>query len=58
MKAAIIGLGKMGANMARRLIQGGHEIIGYNRTESVTMEMAESLRIHALLSPFIFNKYK
>ena len=42
MKAAIIGLGKMGANMARRLIQGGHEIIGFNRTESVTLEMAES----------------
>jgi 6-phosphogluconate dehydrogenase len=42
MKAAIIGLGKMGANMARRLIKGGHEIIGYNRTEKVTREMAAS----------------
>ena len=40
MKAAIIGLGKMGANMARRLIQNGHEIIGYNRTEEVTRDMA------------------
>ena len=42
MKAAIIGLGKMGANMARRLIQGGHEIVGFNRTESVTLEMADN----------------
>lgn len=40
MKAAMIGLGKMGANMARRLIEGGHEIVGYNRTSSVTTEMA------------------
>lgn len=40
MKAAMIGLGKMGANMARRLIAGGHEIIGYNRTAAVTQEMA------------------
>lgn len=40
MKAAMIGLGKMGANMARRLITGGHEIIGYNRTAAVTQEMA------------------
>jgi 6-phosphogluconate dehydrogenase len=40
MKAAMIGLGKMGANMARRLMLGGHEIIGYNRTSSVTEEMA------------------
>ncbi len=42
MKAAMIGLGKMGANMARRLIQGGHEIIGYNRTDSVTSDLAAS----------------
>jgi 6-phosphogluconate dehydrogenase len=42
MKAAIIGLGKMGANMARRLIQGGHKIVGFNRTESVTLEMADN----------------
>ena len=42
MKAAMIGLGKMGANMARRLIQGGHEIIGYNRTDSVTNDLAAS----------------
>lgn len=42
MKAAMIGLGKMGANMARRLIQGGHEIVGYNRTEEVTKDMAAS----------------
>lgn len=40
MKAAMIGLGKMGANMARRLIQDGHQIIGYNRTKKVTEEMA------------------
>jgi len=40
MKAAMIGLGKMGANMARRLLMGGHEIIGYNRTASVTRKMA------------------
>jgi 6-phosphogluconate dehydrogenase len=41
MRAAIIGLGKMGSNMARRLINDGHEIIGFNRTPQVTNEMAE-----------------
>lgn len=40
MKAAMIGLGKMGANMARRLIQGGHEIVGYNRNTKVIEDMA------------------
>ena len=39
MKAGIVGLGKMGANMARRLIQDGHQIIGYNRTQTVTETM-------------------
>ena len=41
MQAAIVGLGKMGANMARRLIRDGHQVYGYNRTTSVTEEMAE-----------------
>ena len=41
MRAAIIGLGKMGSNMARRLMKDGHEIIGFNRTPQVTTEMAE-----------------
>jgi 6-phosphogluconate dehydrogenase len=39
MKVALIGLGKMGSNMARRLIQGGHEVIGYNRSPEVTKKM-------------------
>ena len=36
MKLAMIGLGKMGANMARRLIGGGHEVVGYNLETAVT----------------------
>ena len=30
----IIGLGKMGGNMAERLRRGGHEVVGYDRSES------------------------
>lgn len=30
MKIAIIGLGKMGANMSRRLIKHGHEVVAYD----------------------------
>lgn len=30
MKIAIIGLGKMGVNMVRRLINGGHEVVVYD----------------------------
>ncbi|HEV8381731.1 MAG TPA: NAD(P)-binding domain-containing protein, partial [Gemmatimonadales bacterium] len=30
MQLAMIGLGRMGGNMARRLVQGGHEVIVYD----------------------------
>ena len=32
MRMAMIGLGKMGGNMARRLLRGGIEVVGYNRS--------------------------
>jgi 6-phosphogluconate dehydrogenase len=40
MKLAMIGLGKMGINMARRLMQGSHEIIAYNRSKEPVEEIA------------------
>lgn len=33
----------MGANMARRLIQGGHEVVGYNLETAVTDNLAEEV---------------
>src|SRR6266850_481674 len=29
MQLGIVGLGRMGGNMARRLMKGGHQIVGY-----------------------------
>jgi len=41
---AIVGLGRMGANMARRLHQAGHRVVTYNRSRGKTEEiMAEGL---------------
>ena len=34
MKVGFIGLGRMGAGMAGRLLQAGHEVAVYNRTPS------------------------
>ncbi len=42
MKLAMVGLGKMGGNMVRRLCQGGHEVVGYDRDASVMEEIAAS----------------
>ncbi|GAB4496692.1 MAG: decarboxylating 6-phosphogluconate dehydrogenase [Anaerolineales bacterium] len=33
MELALIGLGKMGLNMAKRLVKGGHRVVGYARTK-------------------------
>ena len=32
MQIGMIGLGKMGMNMTKRLINGGHRVVVYNRT--------------------------
>ena len=34
MRLAMIGLGRMGANIARRLMGGGHEIVAFDRDEA------------------------
>src|SRR5450631_759196 len=31
MELGIVGLGRMGANMAERLTRGGHRVVGYDR---------------------------
>ncbi len=41
MEIGIVGLGKMGANMARRLSRDGHRVVGYNRTVEVAYDLAE-----------------
>ncbi len=46
MKLAMIGLGRMGANMAERLARGGHEIVGYDPSE----EARKRLTGHGLFS--------
>jgi 6-phosphogluconate dehydrogenase len=38
MELAMIGLGKMGLNMATRLARGGHRVIGYARTAATVDE--------------------
>ncbi len=40
MKVGLIGLGRMGANMARRLRRGGIEVVAFNRNVEVTRALA------------------
>jgi 6-phosphogluconate dehydrogenase len=39
MRIGFIGLGRMGSNMVRRLMQGGHQVVAYNRTPEKTQEI-------------------
>ena len=41
MELAMIGLGKMGGNMARRLLGGGHRVVGLNRSPDITRQLAQ-----------------
>ena len=41
MQIAMIGLGKMGANMAARLIEGGHTVFVWNRTTDKVKELVD-----------------
>jgi 6-phosphogluconate dehydrogenase len=49
MEIAIIGLGKMGGNMAQRLLMGGHRVVGVNRSPDVTRQLAAD---HGLVPAF------
>ena len=41
MKMALIGLGKMGANMARRLLRNGVEVVGHNRSQEIVQQLTK-----------------
>ena len=40
MDVAMVGLGRMGGNMARRLLRGGHRVVVWNRTYAKAEELA------------------
>jgi 6-phosphogluconate dehydrogenase len=40
MQIGFVGLGRMGANMVRRLLRDSHEVVAYNRTPEKTKEIA------------------
>ncbi len=42
MELAIIGLGKMGLNMATRLVRGGHRVVGYARHAETVEEAVKN----------------
>src|SRR5580698_4814090 len=41
MQLGIVGLGRMGANIARRLLKSGHEVVVYDRNPKPGQELAK-----------------
>jgi len=47
MQLGMIGLGRMGANMVRRLIKGGHDCVVYDRSEKAVKELVSEKAVGA-----------
>jgi len=58
MQIGFVGLGRMGANMVRRLLRDGHEVIAYNRTPEKTREIAGEGAVAAFSIEELVSKLK
>jgi 6-phosphogluconate dehydrogenase len=47
MQLGMVGLGRMGANMVRRLIKGGHECVVYDRAPQAVKDLAKEKAVGA-----------
>ena len=47
MQLGMIGLGRMGANMVRRLLKGGHHCVVFDRSPNVVKQLAEEKAVWA-----------
>jgi 6-phosphogluconate dehydrogenase len=58
MQIGIIGLGRMGANMARRLMKGGHECVVFDRSQKAVDELASEGAKGAANTPDLVTRLK
>jgi len=58
MKIAIVGLGRMGMQIARKLLEAGNEVIGLNRTTDKTDEAAGYGAIAAYSKQEVLNAFQ
>jgi 6-phosphogluconate dehydrogenase len=58
MQIGFVGLGRMGANMVRRLLRDGHEVVAYNRTPEKTKEIAGEGAVPAFSIEELVSKLK
>ena len=50
MQIGMVGLGRMGANMVRRLIKGGHQCVVFNRTPQKVKDLVKESAVGAVFA--------
>jgi 6-phosphogluconate dehydrogenase len=58
MELAMVGLGRMGANMAQRLQRGGHRVIGYDPVEAARLSIEQKGAQSAVSLQALIEKLK
>jgi 6-phosphogluconate dehydrogenase len=58
MQLGMVGLGRMGANMARRLIKNGHECVAYDRSPQAVSELVKEKAVGATSLASLVEKLK
>ncbi len=56
MQLGMIGLGRMGGNMVRRLLRGGHDCVVYNRSASAVAELVKENAVGTTSLPDFVKK--
>ena len=50
MQLGMIGLGRMGANMVRRLLKGGHECVVFDMSPNAVKELVQERAVGAVVA--------
>ncbi len=58
MQLGMIGLGRMGANMVRRLLKGGHQCVVFDRSLQAVEEMTKEKAVGASSTQELLNKLR
>src|SRR5579863_5627341 len=58
MQIGIVGLGRMGANMARRLLRGGHDCVVFDMSATAVDELVHEKAIGAASLPDLVKKLR
>ena len=56
MQIGMVGLGRMGANMVRRLIKGGHQCVVFNRSPQKVKDLVKDKAVGASSLADLMNK--